>query len=514
MTTGRTQRGLAMADAGLWRGSAWAFLGVEGALVLATAAGAAPVLGAVAAVAAFLVAAVILVVRQPPRVAAWASLTVASGSVAFSRVYGVVAGPSILGGRTLAGGDIRALVLYPALAIGLILLGGTGSLTDTLDASVVILGVFVLLWLFLLHGNMVPTGTRLAVSALRPVGISVVLGALVRLLFVVRPRAPALRLVAVGVLLALVGALGLVARTVGYDVDSRLFGGGIFATAYAILVATALLHPSAGAAPERRGAPAARLSRGRAALFVALTLLGPLAWVLAVAFGEFDPGSPEDFGPPVLAAAVIALLLLWRLSLLARVADRRAGDLAEAVGELQELQAELAHRAAHDPLTGLLNRSVLTERLAALPRGRSHALLLVDLDGFKEINDSLGHPTGDELLVAVGRRLTAVAAREATLVRLGGDEFAVLLPDTDEGAALAVGATICARLRAPYPSTHGELRVSASVGVTAGPLATRGSGDLLREADLALYAAKAAGKDRVAAYRPTLAPPGLRVKPR
>ncbi|SNT52732.1 diguanylate cyclase (GGDEF) domain-containing protein [Asanoa hainanensis] len=184
------------------------------------------------------------------------------------------------------------------------------------------------------------------------------------------------------------------------------------------------------------------------------------------------------------------------------------------VGELRGLQAELAYRASHDPLTGLSNRSVLMERLTALPPRRSHALLLVDLDGFKEINDSLGHPTGDELLVSLGRRLTSLAPPGSTLVRLGGDEFALLLPSTAEAGGLAVGGTICARLRVPYPSTHGELAVSASVGVTAGPLAARSPADLLREADLALYAAKAAGKDRAAAYRPDLAPPGLGVQGR
>ncbi|MEV4534880.1 GGDEF domain-containing protein [Asanoa sp. NPDC049518] len=500
-----------MANTGLWRWSAWAFLAVAGALVLATLAGAAPVLSAAAAAASFLVAGVALVVRRPPRVAAWASLTVASGSVVFSRLYATVTGPVMVSGRGggLAGGDIRALVLYPALAVGLVLLGGTGAaadLTDSLDASVVTLGVFVLLWLFLLHGQIVPTGARLVVSGLRPVGISVALGTLVRLLFVVRPRAPAVRLVAIGVVLALAGALGLVARQAGYAVDGRLFGGGAFAVLFAVLIATALLHPSTATVPERRGegVPAARLSRGRAALFVVLTLLGPLAWLLAVAFGQFDPGSPEDFGPPVLAAALIALLLLWRLSLLARVADRRAEELGVAVGELQGLQTELAYRAAHDPLTGLANRSVLTEQLTGLPPDRPHALLLVDLDGFKEINDSLGHPTGDEVLVGVGRRLTALAPPGSTLVRLGGDEFAALLADVDEPAALAFGVAICARLRVPYPSADGELRVSASVGVTAGALAARSPGDLLREADLALYAAKAAGKDRVAAYRPGL----------
>ena len=505
-----------MADTGPRRWIAWAFLAVEGALVLAAAGLAAPLLATVAAVSAFLVTTVTLVVRRPPRLLAWGSLTVASGSVAVSRVYASVAGRPIVTDRGLAAGDIRALVLYPALAVGLVLLSGTDTadLADTLDASVVTLGVFVLLWLFLLHGDLSPAGGRIAVSALRPVAIAVVLGALVRLLFVVRPRAPAPRLVVTAVVLELLGAIELVARRVGYHLDGRLLGTGFFTVGFAVLVAAALLHPTAAAVPARRNGGGARLSRGRAAMFVALTLLGPMAWLLAVAVGKFHPGSPADFGPPVLAAALIALLLLWRLSMLARVADRRADQLGVVVGELRGLQAELAHRAAHDPLTGLSNRSVLTERLVALPPRRSHALLLVDLDGFKEINDSLGHPAGDELLVAVGRRLTALVPPDGTLVRLGGDEFALLLLGSSEAAALAVGAEICARLRVPYPSTHGELAVSASVGVTAGRLAARSPADLLREADLALYAAKAAGKDRAAAYRPDLAPPGLGVKPR
>ena len=160
--------------------------------------------------------------------------------------------------------------------------------------------------------------------------------------------------------------------------------------------------------------------------------------------------------------------------------------------------------------TGLANRSVLDERL---PQDRPFALLLIDLDGFKEINDSLGHPTGDELLVGIGRRLTDLAPQGSTLVRLGGDEFALLLPSTGQQAAMAFGTAVCEELRKPYRSAFGELRISASVGVTVRAQAPRGPGEVLREADLALYAAKAAGKDRVAAYRAGLAPRGRHVRP-
>ncbi|HTF12118.1 MAG TPA: GGDEF domain-containing protein [Asanoa sp.] len=497
---------------------AWAFLSAGGALVVAAALRAAPVYTAVAAVLAFAVAAAMLVVRRPQRLVAWSTLTLASGSVAFSRMWAAVAGRPVVADRGLATGDIRAIVLYPTLAVGLVLLGGTGRvahLADTLDASVVTLGVFVLLWLFLLHGNMAPSGSRLVLASLRPIGVAVVIGVLLRLLFMVGPRAPTIRFVTAGVVTAMLGSLALIGHSVGYPVDGRVNGTGVFFTGYALLLAAALLHPSAGEPlPVReRGAPSGRLSRGRAAMFVGLTLLGPLAWLLAATNGRFNPGSPADFGLVVLAGGLISLLLLWRLSLVAKVADNRAGQLGVAVGELQGLQAEFAYRAAHDPLTGLANRSVLDERLGSLPHDQPYALLLIDLDGFKEINDSLGHPTGDELLVAIGRRLTSLAPAGSTLVRLGGDEFAVLLPDTGQRAALAFGNAVCADLRSPYPSAFGALTISASVGVTARALAARGPGEVLREADLALYAAKAAGKDRVAAYRAGLAPRGRHVRP-
>jgi diguanylate cyclase (GGDEF)-like protein len=507
-----------MTTTGPRRWPVWAFLAAGGALVGTAALLAAPVYTAVVAVVAFAVTVVMLVVRRPPRLAAWTTLTLTSGSIAVSRVWAAVAGRPVLADRGLATGDIRAIVLYPTLAVGLVLLGGTGRvahLADTLDASVVTLGVFVLLWLFLLHGHMAPSGSRLVLASLRPIGVAVVIGMLLRLLFMVGPRAPTIRFVTAGVTTAMLGALALIGHSVGYPVDGRVNGTGVFFTGYALLLAAALLHPSAGEAlPAReRGAPSGRLSRGRAAMFVGLTLLGPLAWLLAATIGRFNPGSPTDFGLVVLAGGLISLLLLWRLSLVARVADNRAGQLGEAVGELQGLQAEFAYRAAHDPLTGLANRSVLDERLGSLPHDQPYALLLIDLDGFKEINDSLGHPTGDELLVAIGRRLTGLAPAGSTLVRLGGDEFAVLLPDTGQQAAMTLGTAVCADLRLPYPSAVGSLTISASVGVTARAQAARGPGEVLREADLALYAAKAAGKDRVAAYRAGLAPHGRPVRP-
>ncbi len=196
------------------------------------------------------------------------------------------------------------------------------------------------------------------------------------------------------------------------------------------------------------------------------------------------------------------------MSLITRLADRRADELAAAVGELQELQSELAYRATHDPLTGLANRSVLDEELAALTgrrlRRRSLALILLDLDNFKSINDSFGHPVGDELLVDVSDRLTAVSPPDSTVVRLGGDEFAILVVGCSRQAGLALAEKVRDRLNQPYQTSQGRLSASTSVGVRAGSQRNESPSELLRDADLALYAAKAAGKNHVSAFDPRL----------
>src|SRR5205807_2895494 len=116
----------------------------------------------------------------------------------------------------------------------------------------------------------------------------------------------------------------------------------------------------------------------------------------------------------------------------------RAEALRQALAVQEELQAQLTHRALHDPLTGLGNRALLAERLADAA-GRSFALLMLDLDGFKDINDTLGHPAGDALLVEVAVRLRREVS-DGAVVRLGGREFAVMLAGADPGAATRAAA--------------------------------------------------------------------------
>jgi diguanylate cyclase len=156
----------------------------------------------------------------------------------------------------------------------------------------------------------------------------------------------------------------------------------------------------------------------------------------------------------------------------------------------------VAHRATHDPLTGLPNRRLLYERIAAAihraDRSRSSAaILLIDLDRFKEVNDTLGHHHGDQLLIQVARRMQGALRHGDTVARLGGDEFAVLLAGaaTTEDVAAATN-TLRTALEAPYLLGDVSLIVGASVGAACYPQHARNADELLQHADSAMYAAK------------------------
>jgi diguanylate cyclase (GGDEF)-like protein/PAS domain S-box-containing protein len=165
------------------------------------------------------------------------------------------------------------------------------------------------------------------------------------------------------------------------------------------------------------------------------------------------------------------------------------------------LQRELRHQAFHDELSGLANRALFNDRAAhALTRcARTHlgvAVMVIDLDSFKDINDSLGHQAGDALLRTVAQRLETVARAGDTVARLGGDEFAVLMEDVvDAQEALAVSMRMQSALRERTVVGGTQLVITASVGVAMSGAATGSVSDLLRDADIAMYVAKNSGKD-------------------
>lgn len=161
--------------------------------------------------------------------------------------------------------------------------------------------------------------------------------------------------------------------------------------------------------------------------------------------------------------------------------------------------AELTRQAYHDALTGLANRAHLLERAdqqvaLAKASGSRMALLLIDLDGFKKVNDTVGHHAGDALLQAVGVRLQSAVREDDIVARLGGDEFAILLTrNPDPEAVDAVAARLHERLRDPIPVDDGEVRVGASIGVAFFPRDAQDMTTLMRRADAAMYLAKRSG---------------------
>jgi diguanylate cyclase (GGDEF)-like protein/PAS domain S-box-containing protein len=165
--------------------------------------------------------------------------------------------------------------------------------------------------------------------------------------------------------------------------------------------------------------------------------------------------------------------------------------------ERAQFEERLRHQALHDVLTGLANRTLLQDRLgqllaAAHRKNTSFALLLLDLDRFKDINDAFGHHAGDELLRELGTRLLTALRESDTVARLGGDEFALLLPETDTAGAVRTAEKVLATIAQPFELEGQRLDVGASVGIVLYPEHGTDGTALLQHADLAMYTAKRA----------------------
>lgn len=193
----------------------------------------------------------------------------------------------------------------------------------------------------------------------------------------------------------------------------------------------------------------------------------------------------EDSAAPIYGAAgqVVGAVIVFRDVTGVRSAARRA-----------------AHLARHDPLTGLPNRMLLRDRLEsavalAQRHGKRGAVLFLDLDGFKSINDTRGHAVGDHLLRSVARRLLACTRATDTVSREGGDEFLVLLSEIEHAADAALGAQkICMALARAYDSPGEKLRVTASIGISIFPQDGQDVDALIHHADQAMYGAKQEGR--------------------
>lgn len=177
------------------------------------------------------------------------------------------------------------------------------------------------------------------------------------------------------------------------------------------------------------------------------------------------------------------------------------------VTELKRAQDELVHQALHDPVTGLANRVLLMDRLAhALARMQRRpgqvVLLFVDLDRFKQINDSFGHGVGDQILVEVGRRLSTFSRHNDTVARFGGDEFVLIYDDVATDDVQPMVERVMASLSEPLGDENHELFVTTSIGVVVTSDPATVPEDLIRDADVAMHQAKARGRDRYQFFDP------------
>ena len=188
------------------------------------------------------------------------------------------------------------------------------------------------------------------------------------------------------------------------------------------------------------------------------------------------------------------------------------------VGELRSMQQRLHHQAYHDALTGLSNRMHFTEQLdkafnAVAGQTVECAVMFIDLDRFKPVNDSLGHDVGNELLINVARRLSSAVRENDLVARMGGDEFVVLLrdvfPSDDDHEIADIADRICHAISEPFVVSNNEVVISCSVGIAVSGNDVANSAELVRRADLAMYRAKGLGKARWERYRADIDEEGL-----
>ena len=234
--------------------------------------------------------------------------------------------------------------------------------------------------------------------------------------------------------------------------------------------------------------------------------------------GEFT-GDPDEFFDRIISQARDrkwdSKIMESARGRVLRVCDSPMGDggwvaTYEDITEWRNAQAQIAHMARHDPLTDLPNRTMLSEAmeqaLRRVARNWQVAVLCLDLDHFKDVNDSLGHPIGDDLLKVVGQRIDDCIRETDTLARLGGDEFAILQVETrDQPTDPAVLASrLVDVLSVPYEISGHQVVVGVSIGVSVAPADSTDVNQLLKNADMALYRAKADGRGTYRFFEPEM----------
>ncbi|MEU4158949.1 bifunctional diguanylate cyclase/phosphodiesterase [Actinoplanes sp. NPDC026670] len=393
--------------------------------------------------------------------------------------------------------DVVYLLMYPLLAAGLLNLAqgrGGSPWAGMTEAGIMLCTGTSLAWILLYDPFVMDPGQwpGPACALAYPALDLLVLAAATRMIVVHgRLTWPDRLLLAAACVLTAADVLYFLAAAAGGGWSGPGWSAAGWVLAF-LLIGAAARHPEAGEPVDPETVPARGRTRMALVGNIVLVMVGPAA----TGYLLVTENHRKDLVVPVVATALTALLLVLRLTHTTVLAGQRAASLRDALAEQAELQRTLTHQARHDALTGLPNRTQLEELLAGQAEG---ALLLVDLDGFKEVNERFGHPTGDDLLTSVAGRLSGLIGDGDTVARLGGDEFALLLPGAGPAEAAARGDAVLAALREPVPAGGQPLHVTASAGIrvfcaTADPV------QVLSDADLALYAAKAAGKDQASVF--------------
>ncbi|MGY1651035.1 diguanylate cyclase domain-containing protein [Geodermatophilus sp. SYSU D01119] len=427
--------------------------------------------------------------------AAWWLLAAACGSWSAGQAYWTVLSarggspfPSLadVGFLGFAVCSVLALVVHPAGG------GRTGRWQRCLDAVMTTGAVGLVSWQTALGAVLrEDTGhdvaARLLLAAYPVADVALVVLAVLLVTRTAGDRRP-LNLVAAGVTAMAVAdsAFTYLAATSAYDGGTADAG---WTLAFVLLAVAGLCRPATAAGAGPAGQAARRTSAA-----ASLLPYVPVTVALGTALVRSLSGAALTRGEELVAALVVAALLARQYGTV-RENVRLADDLAAREAQLRRL-------AFSDPLTGLANRALFLDRLEhALTLHardmRPVAVVFLDLDDFKAVNDTLGHAAGDELLQRVAERLTGSLRAGDTVARLGGDEFAVVLEDGGDAGEAA--SRVAAAMALPFP-VAGTLRpVGASTGVVAlGPEDTAaGADELMARADAAMYAAKRAGKGRV-----------------
>ena len=365
-----------------------------------------------------------------------------------------------------------------------------------LDALILATGFGVLCWVWFMGPLSVgaTSAVELGVSLAYPIIDVALLGILGRLAMSAGPRVISDRLLLVGMGAFLVGDLGFAwLEQRGMYAEGSVVDVAFLIALLAFVVAA--LHPSMRSLAVRTDIDSEGLSTRRMVILAGATLLSPAVLLVQAAVDT-------RVDVPVIAIGTLLLfsLVLARLFL-------AVSELRRTLGERQKLEAELKRQALHDPLTGLANRVLFADRLEhALARRRELvAVLYLDLDDFKIVNDTLGHEAGDQVLARTAERLRSAVRPQDTVARLGGDEFAILLEDSpDLRLAAHIAERLLTALAAPWDLDGRLLVIRASIGISLGVSGTTDAPSLMREADIAMYLAKGQGKGRYAVFEPTM----------